>query len=189
MTPPSPPLCDAALSQLLVVDIQERLAAVMDPSVRARVEGNTRTLIAAATLLRLPTLVSEQYPRGLGPTVSEVAATLSESTPVIEKSCFACGTAPGFLEQLAAVPRPQLIVSGMESHICVLQTALDLQARGYQPFVVEDAVCSRSKANHRNAMARLRQAGIVVTTTESVIFEWLRDASHSHFKQLSALIK
>jgi nicotinamidase-related amidase len=107
----------------------------------------------------------------------------------LEKSCFACTGEAAFREALAASGRRQVVLAGMESHVCVLQTAMELLADGYAVFVAEDAACSRREANHRNAMARLAQAGAVVSNTESIVFEWLRDARHERFKQVSALVK
>ena len=180
-------LCAAATSRLLVIDIQTRLAAAMPVDDRARVIRNTGLLLQAAALLAVPVYLSEQYPKGLGPTEGDVVSLLPTTTQRIEKTCFtACG-ADGF-------PRDQhgdtqYILAGMEAHVCVLQTALELHALGGSVFVVEDAVCARSPANTVNALARLRQAGVIITNTESVIFEWLRDARHEHFKTLSALLR
>ncbi len=181
-------LCDARLSQLTVIDIQSRLAAVMGETERERVINRAGVLLQAAGTLGIPAIVTEQYPRGLGHTEEAVALHIADNNPVIDKTCFACGSDENYRDTLAAQGRRQLVLCGMESHICIMQTALSLTAE-YQVFVVEDAVCSRNEANHRNAMARLRQAGIIVTNTESVLFEWLHDAGHEHFKKLSALIK
>ncbi|MGM0595189.1 MAG: isochorismatase family protein [Pseudomonadota bacterium] len=191
MSVPSPTaeLCVAAESQLVVVDVQERLAAAMEPEARERVVRNSAILAQAAQRLALPSVVSEQYPKGLGATVSALSTVLDTATTVVEKSCFACGASPDFSRQLASGERRQVVLAGMESHVCVLQTALGLLAEGYSVFVCEDAACSRSAENHRNAMARMRQAGVVISNTESVLFEWLRDARHEQFKAISALIR
>jgi nicotinamidase-related amidase len=173
-------LLRAADSALIVIDIQERLAAVMparEPVVRA-----IGILLEAAARLDIPVLVSEQYPKGLGATVAEVARKLPEGALRIEKTCFsACAALP--------LIRSQVVLAGMEAHVCVLQTALELAAAGREVFVVGDAVCSRSEANYANALARLQSAGVVVTNTESVIFEWLRDAAHEHFRAISKLVR
>jgi hypothetical protein len=182
-------LCHAATGQLVIVDIQTRLAAAMAQEARSRVLRNAAILARAAGLLQLPLLVSEQYPKGLGPTEEAVARHFPENRTVIEKSCFACTDNQRFRDALQANDRPQVVLAGMEAHVCVLQSALGLRDRGYAVFVVEDAVCSRNEINQRNAMARLRAAGVVITNTESVLFEWLRDASHEHFRQISSLIK
>lgn len=185
----SPALCAAAQSQLLVIDIQQRLQAAMEASVAARVTRHAERLIRAARLLDLPVHHTEQYPRGLGETLPELKALLPG--PGFEKTCFSCCGAEGLSAALdePAKGRGQIVLCGMESHVCVLQTALELQAQGFAVFVVEDACCSRHKHHHKNAMARLRAAGVVVSNHESVMFEWLRDAAHEHFRTLSALLR
>jgi nicotinamidase-related amidase len=107
----------------------------------------------------------------------------------LEKTAFSCCNAEGFDAAACADQRTQWILCGMEAHVCVLQTALELRARGLEVFVVADAISSRTEANRDNALARLRQAGVIVSNTESVLFEWLRDASDPQFKVLSALIR
>jgi nicotinamidase-related amidase len=182
------PLCEAAHSQLVVIDVQQRLVAAMPEKPRQQALHNTALLTQAANTLKIPVTHTEQYPNGLGSTEEVVRAHLTDSE-VIEKTCFSCFAAEGFITTVSLSQRQQIILCGMESHVCVLQTALELQQAGYQVFVVEDAVCSRHKRHHKNALARLRQAGIIVTNTESVIFEWLRDASHPDFKSLSRLLR
>ena len=182
------PLCDATHSQLVVIDVQERLVAAMPSEPRQATLRNTERLAQAAKMLQIPITHTEQYPKGLGVTEKTLRAHLSDSA-AIEKTCFSCFAADGFISTLASQQRQQIILCGMESHVCVLQTAIELQQAGYQVFVVEDAVCSRHKQNHKNALARMRQAGIIVSNTESVIFEWLRDASHPDFKSLSRLLR
>lgn len=180
-------LCDAATSQLVLIDIQEKLAAAMRPEVREQVLRNTATLCEAANALNVPVVRTEQYPKGLGPTEPEIAQ--HHKKPAIEKTCFSCYQAPDFVEQLQRNARRQVLLTGMESHVCVLQTAFQLREHDYQVFVVEDAICSRHKRHHKNALARLRQSGIPVIMTESALFEWLRDARHEQFKSLSKLIR
>lgn len=182
-------LCQATLSQLLIIDVQERLAGTMDAAVLQSLVRNTNILIQAATALELPILRTEQYPKGLGPTLPEIAKTLPAGQSACDKTCFSCCGAAGIEASVSDTVRKQIVLTGMETHICVLQTALDLQQRGNQVFVVADAVCSRRKTNHKNALARLQQAGIVISNTESVLFEWLQDASHPQFKTLSRLIR
>lgn len=189
---PTPPfsLCRRESSALLIVDVQIRLAAAMPAEARARVLRNAGVLIEAAKALGIPLVQTEQYPRGLGPTEPALAERLQDKAQRLEKTSFSCCDAAGFDAAVCAdVRRTQWILCGMETHVCVLQTALDMRSRGLEVFVVEDATCSRSAANFSNALARLRQAGIVVSNTESVLFEWLRDASHPQFKALTALIR
>lgn len=182
-------MCDAYSGQLVVVDIQLRLASAMAETDRSRVIHNTAILSQAARLLNVPMIASEQYPKGLGPTEEDVARYFPENLNRVEKTCFACTGDAVFREALSTNKRHQVILSGMETHVCVLQTALELVANEYAVFVVEDAVCSRREMNHRNALARMRDVGAVITNTESVLFEWLRDATHENFRKISALIK
>lgn len=177
---PRAPLAHAAESALVVIDVQERLAAVM--AARDTVVRKAGILVEAAVRLGVPVVVTEQYPKGLGHTVEELAAKLPESAVRIEKTSFSACTG---LPLTAA----QVVIVGMEAHVCVLQTAVELAAAGREVFVVGDAVCSRADENHANALARMQTAGIVITNTESVLFEWLRDASHEHFRELSKLVR
>ena len=181
-------ITQAEQSALIIVDVQERLAAAMPDGVRDRVVTQLQTLLVAAKTLSVPIIVTEQYPKGLGHTDKGLIPYLAETTPVIVKTSFSSAKADGFLSSLEVLQRKSVILTGMETHICILQTALELQQQGYQVFVVEDAVSSRSKSNQYNALQRLRQAGVIITTVESVIFEWLADASHPEFKALAKLI-
>lgn len=183
------PLCSAEHSQLLIIDIQERLASAMPDKVLDKITHNTGVLIRAARELNIPVIRSEQYPKGLGDTVKAIARELDDKVTRIEKTCFSCFGADGFTELLHAQQKSQIIICGIESHICVLQTALQLHQQGYEVYVVEDGVCSRHKQHHKNALARLRQHGVIISNVESVLFEWLRDASHPAFKTLAKLIK
>ena len=182
-------LCSAGQSLLIVVDTQTKLAAAMPPTKRDEILRNTAILLQAAGLLNLPVLITEQYPKGLGKTEAALTQHLPPATPVIEKTCFSCCGAADFMEAVRRSRRNQIILAGMEAHVCVLQTALELQSTNTQVFVAEDAVCSRRMRNKTNALARLRNAGVIVTNTESLLFEWLRDARHEHFKTISALIR
>jgi isochorismate hydrolase len=176
----------AADSCLLIVDIQARLAPAM--AARQTVIDNARILIEAAERLNVPMLVSEQYPRGLGPTVPELAALVPADRKV-EKMHFSCIGDQRFTERFRAIGRRQAIVAGMEAHVCVLQTAEDLLAAGTETFVVADATSSRTEGNHMAAIERLRRDGARIVTTEMVVFEWLAKAGTPEFKELSALIK
>lgn len=185
----APRLCRAAASRLVVVDVQARLAAAMRPGDRARVLRVTGRLVRAAGLLGVPVHVTEQYPQGLGPTEPGLARHLPPGVEPVAKTGFSCCAEAAFREAVCAEPRRQVVLTGMEAHVCVLQTALELQDLGLEVHVVEDAVCSRDPAHAANALARLRAEGVVVTNHESVLFEWLRDARHERFKAVSALLK
>lgn len=180
-------LAKANLSQLVLVDIQTKLAAVMPPEAMQKVIKNGEILSQAAQLLNVPTLLTEQYPKGLGHTVPELLAQFPQ-TQVIEKTHFSCMGEPSFVRQLTR-DHSQIVLAGMETHICVCQTALDLIAHGKQVFVVEDAVISRNPDNKANAIARMREAGCIVTNTESLVFEWLGKAEGDAFKAISKLIR
>jgi nicotinamidase-related amidase len=136
----------------------------------------------------VPILVSEQNPRGLGPTVASVRS-LADDREVVEKMHFSCLGDDGFARRWRDLDRPQTVVAGIEAHVCVLQTALDLLAAGSRVFVVADATSSRSPDNHRAALERLRADGAEIVSTEMVVFEWLVRAGTPEFRELSALIK
>lgn len=184
------PLCQAKLSQLLIIDAQERLAAVMRKDDLAVTVANINRLVEAARVLEIPIISTEQYPKGLGPTVEAVRTNLPDDVVPTQKTCFSCCTASGFEHNLSREPdRRQVIMVGMEAHICIIQTASGLQRWGYQVFVAADAVCSRHPGNRDNALERMRHCGIHVTNTESIAFEWVGDSTHEKFKQVSRLFK
>lgn len=176
------------VSSLLVVDVQERLFAVMDPDHREEMVKNIKVLATAARRLGIPIRITEQYPKGLGHTLPELRESLGEVEP-IAKVAFSCCGAEGFLEGLRATRARQIVLAGIETHVCVLLTALDLLADGYAVHVVADATCSRRRENWQIALDQLREAGAVVTSTESVLFQLLRVADTDDFRFLSKLIK
>ena len=188
---PAPmPLCQSAYAQLLIIDSQERLAAVMPEDELARMVGNTNRLIASAQILEIPIISTEQNPKGLGKTIAAIRENLPAAATPTEKSCFSCCTAPGFERALTEQPkRKQVVLVGMEAHICIVQTASGLQRWGYQVFVAADAICSRHPEKRDNALERMRHSGIHVTNTESVAFEWLSDSQHDRFREVSRLFK
>jgi len=176
-------------SVLALVDIQGKLLNAMPASGAEAMLVNTGKLLSAAKLLQVPVLFSEQYPKGLGPTAEAIVNQLPEDAKRFEKTVFSCCGCENFNQALAATGRKQVILVGQETHVCVLQTAMDLHDRDYAVHVIEDAVCSRRDEHKHNALRRLRQAGITVSNHESVLFEWLRDAQHPHFKAISALLR
>ena len=181
-------LSNAPECLVVVMDVQQKLTAAMPNGVRERVLARINILLTTANTLSVPIMVTEQYPKGLGHTEPALSEQLAGVVRVIEKTSFSAMNATGFAEHVEQSGRNQIILVGMETHICILQTALDMQAAGFQVFVVEDAVSSRSKANQYNALQRLRGAGVIVTNVESVFFEWLGDASQAEFKTLAQLI-
>ena len=171
---------------LLIIDIQERLAAVMEK--KDQVLKNCLHLIELAKMQNIPIVVTEQYPRGLGRTVPEIQAALSEYRP-IEKTAFNCCGEPAFLAEIKKLNRRKIIVTGMETHICVLQTSLGLLADGWHVHLPQDAVCSRTKANWRAGAGFIGAAGGVATCTETVLFQLLGVAGSEEFKKISQRIK
>lgn len=182
-------LCHAGESLLLIVDVQEKLTAVMPDKVVSRLRRNAGMLLTTADLLNIPVIATEQYPKGLGKLENELTSQLPPGSSVFEKTGFPCTAAEGLMEHLGENQCRQIVLAGIEAHICVLQSALELTARGYEVFVVGDAVCSRNRENYENALQRLRHGGVSVSDTESVLFEWVRDSKHEHFKTVSALIQ
>jgi nicotinamidase-related amidase len=183
---------DRARAALLLVDFQERLAAVMAPGELAACERNITLLIELARQLQLPVVLSEQYPKGLGPTVAGLKLALAEpglTLRTLEKVEFACTDAPGFAAIQRDLGRDQWIVVGMEAHVCVYQTARGLAAGGARVHVPADAVISRSPANARIGLELCARAGAIVTATETVVFDALRRAGTEEFRALSRLVK
>jgi nicotinamidase-related amidase len=183
-------LIDPRRSQLLVIDVQERLMPAVQGA--ESVAANAGILIRSAEHLAVPITVTEQYPKGLGHTVAEVAARLPESAAILPKTAFSGAGESAVALRIAglrAEGRDQAILCGAEAHVCVLQTALGLRAEGMTVFVVADAVSSRSPHSVAAAEARLVQAGCVWVTTEMVVFEWLERAGTEEFRALAPLIR
>lgn len=179
-------LIGRADSLLLVVDLQDRLVPAMEPD-RPFVAATVK-LVEAANLLKLPVLASEQYPKGLGRTVPEVAALVPEAQRY-EKMEFSCNANTGIRRALAGVNRSQVVLAGIEAHVCVMQTALELAASGSAVFVVTDATASRRPASRETAFRRMADAGVALVTLEMVLFEWLRSAADPEFRAVSKLIR
>lgn len=184
-----PNLLDSGNSVLVVVDMQGRLTSVMPETDAAAMIANGLRLLEAANILGVPVLLTEQYPKGLGPTAAEILEHLPPAANVFEKTGFSCCAAEGFNQALLASGRSQVILVGQEAHVCVLQTALELLDQGYRVYVTEDAVCSRRHDHKFNALRRLRQQGVSIVCYESVLFEWLKDAKHPDFKAISSLLR
>lgn len=179
-------LLTADQSFLAVIDIQERLLPVMDDP--RRVLWGAAVLLRAASRLGLPLVVTEQYPKGLGPTQADLMPFIPKET-IFTKMHFAATGEPGFLERVRSFGRRQAVLAGIESHICVTQTALGLKAAGFEVFVVLDACSSRTSASVEAARQRLVQNGVETLSVEMTLFEWMGTAQAEAFKELSALIK
>jgi nicotinamidase-related amidase len=169
---------------LLVVDVQGKLLRAVRG--RDRLVANAVRLVRAAGLLEVPVFATEQYPKGLGPTVPELADLIPDRPA---KTTFHCCAAPGIVEGLAARGVRHVTLVGIEAHVCIAQTALELLRLGYEVQVPADAVGSRFAVDEEFALRRLERAGAVVSSTESALFEWTEGAEHPKFKEISALVK
>lgn len=159
-------------------------------------DGRSRTVIhncgrlmKGAARLGVPVTVSEQYPKGLGPTIVDLRE-LTAPENFMEKTTFSCAGAPNILERLRGMDRPKVVVAGIEAHVCVCQTALGLLETGFEVFVVADAVSSRKPSDRDTSLARMQASGVRIVPTESVLFEWIGDAANEAFREISkTLIK
>ena len=170
----------------LVVDIQERLVPAMEEN--EQFVENCIKLIQGLQILGLPLLVTQQYSKGLGETIPEIKSVINDFQ-YIEKKDFSCFDEPAVAEKLALSGVKNVIICGIESHVCVLQTAIDLKDSGYVPIVVMDCISSRSFDNMDLASERFRYEGIMMTSLESILFELTRSASATEFKEISKLVK
>lgn len=195
MTPAQTPNTPAPLrllpqeSLLLCVDVQERLCAAMPKDALAQLVQNATRLLKGAQILGIPVVVSEQYRRGLGGTIPELASLIPAGSSNLEKLEFSAWAAPALAAAIAETGRSQIIVIGMETHICVYQTVRDLAHVGYKVHIPHDAVCSRHPENARVGLVLAERAGGVVTSTETVLFDWLHRAGSAEFKAISALVR
>ena len=166
---------------LVIIDIQEKLAGAMKE--KDRVVTNCGHLIEISKLKDVPILVTEQYPQGLGTTIREIEAEVNEHAH-FSKMCFSCMEMPEIKRALDDLSRKKIILSGMETHVCVLQTCLDLLSSGYEVHVVSDATCSRSQENWKIGLEMMRDAGAVITSTETVLFQLLKVAGSEEFRRI-----
>jgi nicotinamidase-related amidase len=173
-----------ASGALLIVDVQEKLIPLIGD--RELVVANSVRLVKGAQVLGVPVFATEQYPKGLGPTVPELAELIPRRP---DKTIFHCCAVPEFIEQLNGRHVQHVTIAGIEAHVCVAQTALELMSLGYRVQVPADAVASRFKIDWEFALRRLERAGAVVSTTESVLFEWVERSDSPHFKAISELVK
>lgn len=181
---PHPTQMTAGDTGLLVIDVQEKLLSKFTD--RDALVRNVALLIDGARLVGVPVVATEQYPKGLGPTVTVLAERLPERPG---KVAFSCCAVPSVLEAFQRQARPKVVLAGIETHVCVQQTALDLLARGFQVYVAADAVASRYAIDHEYALRRMERAGAVLITAETAVFEWVGGADHPNFKAVSKLIQ
>lgn len=178
---------DIDSSVIAIIDVQEKFA----PAIPGFAECIARlsVLTEAAKELKLPVIITEQYPKGLGKTVREIASSVPENTPYIEKTSFSCLGSDAFRKELARFPKESLVITGVETHVCILQTALNAKERGYEVYVPADAVASRRESDKNAALDLMRHAGIHVVSVEMLILMLLRDSAHPSFRAISKIIR
>jgi nicotinamidase-related amidase len=170
----------------LVIDIQEKLFPHIDN--HKNLLTNSRILLAGLDVLKIPVVVTEQYPKGLGSTLKEISNLINGFNP-ISKISFSCCGEKKFLEAVQNYSKRNIIICGIETHVCVLQTVMDLIERGYHPVIIEDCVSSRKSKDREIALKRMAREGVIITTYESILFELCEIAGTDQFKQISKLVK
>ncbi len=180
-------LLDPKKSALLVVDIQQKFVPIVHEA--ERIIAKTKALIEAAAILNIPIVVSEQYPKGLGRTVDELSEPLPGGTIVCEKTSFGCLGDDHLAKKIRALKRKQIVVCGVETHVCVSQTVHQLLDAGYEVHLIEDALASRDPRNIEIGVRKMEQTGAIPSCVEMAIFEWMGHSKHADFKALQALIK
>jgi len=178
---------DAEKAALVVIDVQEKLAPAMDPDLYNQLLLNGNLLIEGFKGLGLPIIATEQYSKGLGHTVTELAGATDQDC--IEKMAFSCCGEDKFIAALEKSGAKHVLIAGMETHVCVFQTVLDLLDRGYVVHLVRDAVSSRFKSDYDNALSTAAKAGAVITTTETALFQLVKVAGTDGFKAVSKLVR
>ena len=173
-------------SLLLIIDVQEKLVNALDKNIIVKRVSN---LTKSARLLEIPVIATEQYSKGLGKTVTDVSIEFSENTPVFEKTSFNALAEDGVLDKIKSYKKKQIVICGIETHICVHQTAAALLREGFEVYTVKDACASRNKYEFKQGIELMETNGAKVTCTEIVLFEWLKTAKNLHFKEIQALIK
>lgn len=172
---------------LVVIDVQEKLVPAMDERICGRLIGHINMLVETFKAMDLPIIATEQYPRGLGNTISELAGATEDEC--VEKVAFSCAGEPNFMAALEKSGARQVVLVGMEAHVCVYQTMIDLLDRGYHVHLVRDAICSRFKSDYDTAICMAPQMGAVLTTTEMALFQLLGAAGGDDFKLVSKLVR
>jgi nicotinamidase-related amidase len=178
---------DPEKSALVIIDVQEKLAPAMDQNLYQQLVLHVNLLTEGFKALDLPIIATEQYPKGLGHTVKELNGATDQQR--VEKIAFSCCGEADFIDSLEQTGTKQVLIVGMESHVCVLQTVFDLLDRGYIVHLVRDAICSRFKGDYDNAISAAAQAGAVITTTETALFQLVKVAGTDGFKTISKLVR
>jgi len=174
---------------LVVVDMQEKLMSAMPETESGIAVKNVKILLEAAKILDIPVQVTEQYPKGLGPTIGDIKESVGEGFSPIEKLAFSCARSPEFIEAFKDLGRSSVLLCGVETHVCVLQTAIDLVNDGYRVYVPADAVVSRKELDWEKGIGLMDKAGAFVGTTEAFLFQLLERAGTDEFKQISKLVR
>lgn len=176
-------------SAIVIIDVQEKLLPLVANC--QRVEWNILRLLKGAETLGVAVCGTEQYPRGLGSTVESIADYLKSISKheIPAKTMFSCRECSGMFDALSNSGVHNLLLCGIESHVCVAQSALDLMSQGFNVFVCVDAISSRSSKDHRIAIRRMENSGVTITTTEAALFEWCEKAGHDQFKTISRLVQ
>ena len=173
-------------SVLVIVDLQGKLAQLMHD--KETLFANCVVLTKAAKILDIPIIWCQQYPKALGETIPELSELLTDQKP-IDKMCFSCASHPDFMQKIKKLKRKEVILCGIETHICVYQTAMELLLKGFYVNVIADAVSSRTKKNKKIAIQRMRDESVSISSTEMILFELLQTAEHPNFKEIAKLIK
>lgn len=176
-------MLDTNNSILVIIDIQEKLVKAASNGEKTII--NTSKISQAAQILSIPVIITEQYPKGLGATVESITGN---DAFIMEKSSFSAFKEPEFEQKIKSLNRKQVILCGIEAHICVLQTAIDLYKNGYEVYVLKDCVSSRSEEEQNSGLELLKQYGIKVITVEIALFQWLKSSKHPQFKDIQKLI-
>ncbi len=174
---------------LVVIDMQERLMGAIPEEKRTLTIKNAAVLIESAKTFQIPIIVTEQYPRGLGSTIPEIRDCIGEGFKPIEKVVFSCARAPEFKSEIEETGRREVLICGIETHVCVLQTVIDMANKGYAVYVPADAVASRKDLDWEKGIGLIEKAGAFVGTTEAFLFQLLERAGTDEFKTISKLIK
>jgi nicotinamidase-related amidase len=174
---------------LLVIDMQEKLMKAIPEEIQELITKNAGILIESAKILGIPVTVTEQYPKGLGLTIPEIKEAVGNDCNPIEKVVFSCARSPEFESALNETGRKEVLVCGIETHVCVLQTVIDLINGGYSVYIPADAVASRKELDWERGIKLIEQTGAVVGTTETFLFQLLERAGTDEFKKISKLIK
>ena len=173
-------------SLVLIIDIQEKLVKALE---KDSIINSANKIVQAANLLSIPIIVTEQYPKGLGSTVNPIKENLKSDTQIIEKTHFNALLEDGFLEKIKSYGKKQIVIMGIETHICVYQTACALVDEGFEVYAIKDACASRNKYEFKQGIEAMRDNGVKISCVEIVLFEWLKGSKHPKFKEVQALIK